>query len=227
MSQESNFRRVESARSLKKGDDTRLHILSVAKTCFNSQGVSQVTCRTIAETAGLSAGNVYYYFSNKDVILDELRSSLIAEANALLDEIAEERYVTAESREDGARRWMDMVWEWRFIYLDIHHLIRDNTRARQELLDLQHKSIALHQQLFEEHLVKRGLTLTPEDKKFCHDLAVTNWLTLVHWLQHMCMEKGELEITKDDFVNSLPQSQMIGRMFYDDNIIKRLAEKAR
>lgn len=225
MTTDSKFRRKSTTRSHKKGNETRAHILTAARECFNRQGISAVTCRTIAAHAGLSAGNVYYYFANKDVILEELRGQLDGEAKRLLDDIESQRLNTPEQRDLTIRRWMDLVWTWRFIFLDIHQFVRDHPHSRSDMLAMQHRSISLHKQLYQEHLVSRGLELTPADQKLCYDLAVSNWLISIHWLQYMCLEKGELGITKEDFDGSIYQSQTLGRIFYDDNLIKRLHEK--
>jgi len=223
MTAPSPSRRKPSARSLKKGDDTRAHILNAARECFNRDGISHVTCRTIAKQAGLSAGNVYYYFANIDFILQKLRQRLDEVMHELLDGIANQDLKTPEAREQAVRLCMDTAWRWRFFFLDIHQLTR--TEAREDVLSLQHKSIALHQRLYEGHLESCGMVLDAQDRSLCRDLAVANWLISVHWLQYMCSEKGEMAITKDEFDASLSQSQIIGRLIYDDTLILRLADK--
>lgn len=218
-------RRKSTARSHKKGDATRAHILKAARDCFNRMGISEVTCRTIAEHAGLSSGNVYYYFDNKDIILGELRLELESATRNLLAGISARRMNTDEDRRALADQWMDMVWTWRFIFQDIHQLTRGNSRTREALLDIRRESVSLHQELFEEHLINRGLDLTPKDKAFCHNLAITNWIIATNWLQHLCLEKGELEITREDFKAGMDPFLTLWRLFYDDSLQDRLRGK--
>lgn len=57
---------------LSKSEQTRLVILSAAASLFRDQGYTASTLRKIANTAGMEAGSIYYHFSSKDEILDEV-----------------------------------------------------------------------------------------------------------------------------------------------------------
>ena len=51
---------------------TRDRIVETARQLFNESGTAAVTTNHIAARAGLSPGNLYYYFSNKEEIISEL-----------------------------------------------------------------------------------------------------------------------------------------------------------
>lgn len=51
---------------------TQSQILKTALTLFNDQGAQQVTTHNIAEKAGISPGNLYYHFKNKEEIIRTL-----------------------------------------------------------------------------------------------------------------------------------------------------------
>lgn len=51
---------------------TQSHILKAARDLFNDGGVHQVTTHAIAERAGISPGNLYYHFKNKEEIIRTL-----------------------------------------------------------------------------------------------------------------------------------------------------------
>lgn len=57
---------------LKKSDRTREQILHAAAKLFREQGFAATTLRQIAVRAKLKAGSIYYYFSSKNEILDEV-----------------------------------------------------------------------------------------------------------------------------------------------------------
>lgn len=52
-----------------KGDQTKALILETALEMFHDRGYEQTTMRAIAEKAGLSLGNAYYYFRSKEHLI--------------------------------------------------------------------------------------------------------------------------------------------------------------
>lgn len=50
-------------------------ILTSAKTCFIQRGLARTTMRDIAEVAGMSLGNIYRYFKNKDALIEAFVAS--------------------------------------------------------------------------------------------------------------------------------------------------------
>jgi AcrR family transcriptional regulator len=52
-----------------KGDQTRALILETALEMFRERGYDETTMRAIAEKAGVSLGNAYYYFSSKEYLI--------------------------------------------------------------------------------------------------------------------------------------------------------------
>ena len=57
-----------SART-QKGNQTRSHILEAALAIFRERGFEETTMRGIAEAAGVSLGNAYYYFPSKESLI--------------------------------------------------------------------------------------------------------------------------------------------------------------
>jgi AcrR family transcriptional regulator len=57
-----------SARS-RKGGETREKILETALRLFRDRGYQETTMRAVAEEAGVSLGNAYYYFASKEHLI--------------------------------------------------------------------------------------------------------------------------------------------------------------
>jgi AcrR family transcriptional regulator len=57
---------------------TRDRVLSAALELFNERGSSAVTTNHVAARAGISPGNLYYWFSDKDEIVRELYARYVA-----------------------------------------------------------------------------------------------------------------------------------------------------
>ena len=61
--------RKKKAVKTPKGDQTRKLILDTALEMFRERGYEQTTMRAIAEKAGVSLGNAYYYFRSKEYLI--------------------------------------------------------------------------------------------------------------------------------------------------------------
>jgi AcrR family transcriptional regulator len=59
-----------------KGDQTRALILDTALAMFRERGYEQTTMRGIAERAGVSLGNAYYYFRSKEHLIQAFYQSM-------------------------------------------------------------------------------------------------------------------------------------------------------
>ncbi|MFA9230199.1 MAG: TetR/AcrR family transcriptional regulator [Microgenomates group bacterium] len=57
--------------AVKKGSDRRQHIVNAALQCLQNQGYAQLTARKVAAEAGISLGNITYYFDSMDALLCE------------------------------------------------------------------------------------------------------------------------------------------------------------
>lgn len=80
-----------------RGEETRARILAAALGLFRAQGYEATTMRAVAEAAGVSLGNAYYYFASKEHLLH----GYYAQSHA--DHLAAARPVLAREREFRAR----------------------------------------------------------------------------------------------------------------------------
>jgi AcrR family transcriptional regulator len=59
------------AEPAQRGEQTRRLVIDTAVRLFREQGYDKTTMRAIAQEAGLSVGNAYYYFPSKDHLVQE------------------------------------------------------------------------------------------------------------------------------------------------------------
>lgn len=64
-----NERRKKKTVKTLKGDQTKSLILETALEIFQERGYDQTTMRAIAQKAGVSLGNAYYYFRSKEYLI--------------------------------------------------------------------------------------------------------------------------------------------------------------
>ncbi|WP_200954998.1 TetR family transcriptional regulator [Aeromicrobium sp. Root236] len=96
---------TDSAPRSSKAEQTRQSIIDAAMRLFRSGGYDQATMRAIAEEAGVSVGNAYYYFSSKEHLIqayyDQIQSAH-AEAS--------EQPLTTETDFSGRLRGVLLAW---------------------------------------------------------------------------------------------------------------------
>lgn len=63
-----------------KGEISGARLLELAAELFHERGYAATTMRNIAEAAGMKSGSLYYHFSSKDEILDQVLEQGIGEA---------------------------------------------------------------------------------------------------------------------------------------------------
>jgi AcrR family transcriptional regulator len=117
---------------------TRARVLAESLRLFNEVGEAHVTTGTVAAALGMSPGNLYYHFRNKDQIIEELFDRF------------EERVGVQPWRDalPGAPRdatpgpeliedlWLylhlmlECVWDYRFLYRSLDDLMARNKRLR-------------------------------------------------------------------------------------------------
>jgi AcrR family transcriptional regulator len=109
---------------------TRSRVLAESLRLFNELGEAQVTTGTIAAALGMSPGNLYYHFRNKDQIVEELFSRF----EARIDIRPQEGAAGAAAIEDlwlYLHLMLEAIWDYRFLYRSLEDLLGRNRRLRE------------------------------------------------------------------------------------------------
>jgi AcrR family transcriptional regulator len=101
---------------------TRERILETALTLFNRFGEPHITTADIAGEMGISPGNLYYHFRNKDQIIAELFGAFERRLDSLL--------VAPQGRMAGVEDlWLvlhllfEAMWDHRFLFRDLDEIL--------------------------------------------------------------------------------------------------------
>lgn len=220
---DANTKDAQSAEPESKGERTRALILETARKCLNKHGVNTVTCRTIAKAAGLAPGNIYYYFNNMEEILWTLNVEIGRQGEKSIREMAHEGFDDARARRKAAIRWLDIVWTWRYAFLDLSAIMRGDDRIRRGMQNGRQDSVELQATLLEKYLKSRGLKISTADRKLCRDLAAASWIVSMHWLHYVSLTRDIAAMSRPDFLDTVDDFVTIGTTLYDDKFILRLA----
>jgi AcrR family transcriptional regulator len=108
---------------------TRERIVETSLQLFNRDGAPHVTTADIAGEMGISPGNLYYHFRNKDQIIIELFAAFERRLNGLFA-------APAGHVADVEDLWLvlhllfEAMWDYRFVYRDLDEILARDRRLQ-------------------------------------------------------------------------------------------------
>ncbi|MET9735501.1 TetR family transcriptional regulator [Streptomyces sp. NPDC006458] len=92
-----------------KSEQTRALILETAMRLFQERGYDKTTMRAIAQEAGVSVGNAYYYFEGKEHLIQGFYDRIAAEHQAAVRDVLDHES-ELEARLAGVlKAWLDVA----------------------------------------------------------------------------------------------------------------------
>lgn len=92
-----------------KGEQTRELILSTALRLFREQGYGKTTMRAIANEAGVSVGNAYYYYGSKDHLMQAYYDLLQDQHREAVEPILATEKTFVPRMTGVLRTWLDVA----------------------------------------------------------------------------------------------------------------------
>jgi AcrR family transcriptional regulator len=160
--------------------DTRERILDAALVLFNADGSHAVSTRHIASRLGISPGNLYYHFGNKEEIVLCLYQRIESHLEAVLAPQQE-----ALQSFDTVLHYLDAIfahlWEFRFFYRDVNTLLREVPGLKERYRGLAERMRLRSRAIFDSMVAAGWMDATPEQL----DVLTTNaWILLTQWFTH-------------------------------------------
>jgi AcrR family transcriptional regulator len=120
---------------------TRERILETSLALFNGLGEPNVTTADIAGEMGISPGNLYYHFRNKDEIVGELFAALERRLEELLDPGAS-GVVDVEDLWLFLHLLFEAMWDYRFFYRDLADILSRSRKLSTRFASIMRRGIA-------------------------------------------------------------------------------------
>lgn len=117
---------------------TKERILELSLRLFNEFGEPNTTTTVIAEELNISPGNLYYYFRNKDHIVNSIFMQFEGEIERILA-VPNGRRSNIEDVWLYLHLMFELIWRYRFFYRDLNDLL-----SRNRKLELHFKQILAH-----------------------------------------------------------------------------------
>lgn len=168
---------------MSKADETRVRILDAALTLFNEQGVDKTTTNHVAATAGISPGNLYYHYKNKEEVVRTLVTSRLQPEIDEVWQFANEPAPTLEELRLALYRHFDIFWRFRFmrdnlVMMRVDPLFAQGFCAIYQTRMKQYQAMALRMQ-------QNGILDAQLDLETLRNLVESGWVITSSWLSHL------------------------------------------
>lgn len=159
---------------------TSERILDTALRLFNESGTAAVSTNHIAAALGISPGNLYYHFRNKQAIIRALFERLFAHNDALYA-LPDDRMPTLDDLRQLVRATFATSWAYRFVYRELIALLRRDDELRRRWVAVRARGFAGFRELVDV-FVAAGVLRAPESPATVERLAELCWLVAEFWL---------------------------------------------
>lgn len=162
---------------------TREKILDTALRLFNKKGTTEVSTNHIAEAAGMSPGNLYYHFRNKQEIIRELFQQLSDTWDRGLP-LPQEREPNLDDLKILVKTNYQIIWRYRFAYRELVALLRQDAQLRSSFLAVRQRGYDGFYELIHA-FSDAGVLRFPDDPQVIQELQEVCWLISEFWLTNL------------------------------------------
>ena len=159
--------------------NNRERILEAALSLFNDQGTGAVSTNHIAEAAGISPGNLYYHFRNKEEIIRALFERLFAEWDIAF-KLPTDRAPSLTDLDAMIAANYQLIWEYRFAYREQGALLRNDPELKERYLAVRRRGYEGFAALIDAFVVA-GVLTHPADSQELTVLTELCWIVSEQW----------------------------------------------
>jgi AcrR family transcriptional regulator len=207
-----------TARRVSRGARTRTgatveRILEGALDLLNAAGGGAVTTNHIAAHLGMSPGNLYYHFRNREEIIRAIFARIEAEGLAAT---APPAGPALDAREFGERHLVGLrtLWRFRFFFRDLNQLLARDPALARAFRAYEKRLHAQYRGLF-ERLIADGSMRSPERPADLDRLVVTSIVVWTNWIGYLSALRPRPDITGADVVEGALMSFLVVAPFLD------------
>jgi AcrR family transcriptional regulator len=172
----------------------RERIIDTAIALFNEQGTGRVSTNHIAQATGISPGNLYYHFRNKEAIIRAIYARLRPAWEAASALPAGQPPTVIDLRRilsEHAR----LVWAYRFYYRELPALLQRDPELAREYREVRRAALTNIETLLRQ-FIEAGVLVVPDADAALSELAQVIWVLADFWLPFA--ELGDDPVGPDD-----------------------------
>ena len=191
---------------------TRERILETSLAMFNARGEPNVTTNHIADELGISPGNLYYHFRNKDDIVEHL----FARYEARIDDTLLLPDGRAPNLEDI---WLQLhlvfesLWQYRFLYRDLVDILARNRKLKLRFGRIMTRASGSATELLRGLVAAEVMRASADEIRA---LAENILLIATFWMNFNAVRGGKADADEADLNRGIHQVMMLIAPFLRD-----------
>lgn len=127
-------------------------IISAAKNCFSRSGFHGASMADISHESGLGAGQIYRYFSSKELIVSETIKNIAESWRLFLVTNFQLKISTSEIIDTESEFWQAWSFRDRCLLLEMYSEASRNKSVRELLAQEEYRLIAELDRVFQQHM---------------------------------------------------------------------------
>ncbi|WHQ73328.1 TetR/AcrR family transcriptional regulator [Pantoea sp. Lij88] len=131
-------------------------IISAAKNCFSRSGFHGASMADISHESGLGAGQIYRYFSSKELIVSETIKIIAESWRLFLVTNFQLKISTSEIIDTESEFWQAWSFRDRCLLLEMYSEASRNKSVRELLAQEEYRLIAELDRVFQQHMPEAG-----------------------------------------------------------------------
>lgn len=188
---------------------TRDKIVHTALKLFNENGERNITTNHIAADLGISPGNLYYHFHNKQEIIYEIFESYSVELLAHFTPVdrQQESLVQLKHYLDSV---FTLMWKYRFFYANLPQILQQDRVLHEKYLAVQERSQLNLQGIFKTFIDLQLFTIKEEEIK---PIITTLHLIIFSWLSYQSSMHLQSAVTEQVVQQGMLQMTAVIKLF--------------
>jgi AcrR family transcriptional regulator len=173
---------------------TRERIIQASLELFNAQGERSVSTNHIAANLGISPGNLYYHFRNKQAIIAELFAQYETHVDGFLRR-PQGRALTVADKTFYLEALLAAMWHYRFLHRDLEHLLDSDPQLAGRYRLFAQRCLQGAQDIY-QGFVEAGILLMKPAQ--IEALTLNSWIIMTSWVRFLCTARGNpIELSEE------------------------------
>lgn len=191
---------------------TRERILETSLELFNARGEPNVTTNHIADELGISPGNLYYHYRNKDDIVEQLFARYEARMDQALV-VPDGRLPNLEDVWMQLHLVFECMWTFRFLYRDLVDIVSRNRKLKQHFARILNRAALSADQVLRGLAQAEILRATPDEIRATAENVL---LVATFWLNYNTVRGARADPSQEDLTHGIYQVMLLIAPFLRD-----------